>query len=177
MIWSDDWLFWWILKFDFLCVLVKVMISLIKQACLQTSVLTHQNLRLFVYFQFLYGHNRIHQVWGGNLWHSLVYNNIQRREILICFSANLFSNTLMHTNPYLTTPPQTVVPSIFSSTFLVLIFTTETHRHCQCHFSELSSWKFLQFGEYLYKTKTLRDHQYKYHLGPNNPFHQFAFYV
>ena len=81
----------------------------------------------------------------------------------------------MHTNPYLTTPPQTVVPSIFSSTFLVLIFTTETHRHCQCHFSELSSWKFLQFGEYLYKTKTLKDHQY--HLGPNNPFHQFAFYV
>lgn len=51
----------------------------------------------------------------------------------------------MHTNPYLTTPPQTVVPSIFSSTFLVLIFTTETHCHCQCHSSELSSWQFLQF--------------------------------
>ena len=83
---------------------------------------------------------------GSKLWQSLVYNNIQRREILIYFSANLFSNTLMHTNPYLTTPPQTVVPSIFSSTFLVLIFTTETHRHCQCHSSELSSWKFLQFG-------------------------------
>ena len=64
------------LKIRFFCVLVKVMISLIKQACLQTSVLTHQNLRLFVYFQFLYGHNRIHQVWGASsdkVWFTIIF--------------------------------------------------------------------------------------------------------
>ena len=60
--------------------LVEVMISLIKQPCLQTSVLTHQNFLLFVYFQFLYGHNRIHKVWRGELWQTLIYN-IQRRTI------------------------------------------------------------------------------------------------
>ena len=77
-IWSD--LIWLAilmdLKIRFFCVLVKVMISLIKQACLQTSVLTHQNLRLFVYFQFLYGHNRIHQVWGASsdkVWFTIIF--------------------------------------------------------------------------------------------------------
>ena len=73
-----------LLKMELLIVVlfVKVMISLIKQACLQTSVLTHQNFWPFCLFSasiWAGGIIEYTKFGEGKLWQSLIYN-IQRRK-------------------------------------------------------------------------------------------------
>lgn len=73
-----------LLKIELLIVVlfVKVMISLIKQACLQTSVLTHQNFWPFCLFSasiWAGGIIEYTKFGEGKLWQSLIYN-IQRRK-------------------------------------------------------------------------------------------------